>query len=92
MDGVVWGLIADVHGNYPALAEALTRLERGGATRLAFLGDYLGRGESDRCVQRIREVADIAIVEQRGPATARSRRAPGSTARAGRSPSRARLV
>lgn len=61
----VWGLISDVHGNYPALEEALRVLEAAGARRLAFLGDYLGRGDSDRCVARIREVADIAIVGNR---------------------------
>jgi predicted phosphodiesterase len=61
----VWGLISDVHGNYPALDAALRVLNEAGARRLAFLGDYLGRGDSDRCVQRIREVADIAIVGNR---------------------------
>ena len=61
----MWGLISDVHGNYPALEEALRVLSAAGATQLAFLGDYLGRGDSDRCVQRIREMADIAIVGNR---------------------------
>jgi predicted phosphodiesterase len=61
----VWGLVSDVHGNYPALEAALRVLGAAGATRLAFLGDYLGRGDSDRCVQRIRQVADIAIVGNR---------------------------
>jgi predicted phosphodiesterase len=64
-DATVWGLISDVHGNYAALKVALRVLEAAGATRLAFLGDYLGRGESDRCVSRIREVADVAIVGNR---------------------------
>jgi predicted phosphodiesterase len=58
-------LISDVHGNYTALVEALLLLERAGATRLAFLGDYLGRGDSDRCVERIRDVTDVAIVGNR---------------------------
>ena len=61
----VWGLISDVHGNLPALEMALRVLADAGAERLAFLGDYLGRGDSDRCVQRIREVADVAIVGNR---------------------------
>jgi predicted phosphodiesterase len=65
MDGDVWGLISDVHGNLPALEQALAVLEAAGATKLAFLGDYLGRGESDRCVARIREVAEIAILGNR---------------------------
>jgi predicted phosphodiesterase len=64
-EAAVWGLIADVHGNRPALEEALRRLARTGATRLAFLGDYLGRGESDACVERIRALADLAVLGNR---------------------------
>src|SRR5437763_1447470 len=62
---LAWGLISDVHGNYPALEKALELLTREGATRLAFLGDYLGRGDSDRCVSAIKEVADVAVVGNR---------------------------
>jgi predicted phosphodiesterase len=54
-----------VHGNYPALDQALRVLGDAGARKLAFLGDYLGRGDSDRCVALIREVADLAIVGNR---------------------------
>jgi predicted phosphodiesterase len=61
----VWGLISDVHGNYTALEHALRVLGSAGARRLAFLGDYLGRGDSDACVRRIRGVADAAIVGNR---------------------------
>jgi predicted phosphodiesterase len=61
----VWGLISDVHGNYPALEAAIGILGAAGAQRLAFLGDYLGRGDSDRCVSRIREVGEVAIVGNR---------------------------
>ncbi|MBV9577653.1 MAG: metallophosphoesterase family protein [Chloroflexi bacterium] len=61
----VWGLISDVHGNFPALDAAIAVLAAAGARRLAFLGDYLGRGDADRCVQRIKEVADLAIVGNR---------------------------
>ena len=61
----VWGLISDVHGNLPALAEALRVLEAAGAGRLAFLGDYLGRGDADGCVRLIRCVADVAVVGNR---------------------------
>jgi predicted phosphodiesterase len=60
-----WGLLSDIHGNLDALEAALTRLADAGAERLAFLGDYLGRGDSDACVRRIRELADIAIVGNR---------------------------
>lgn len=65
MDDSAWGLISDVHGNYAALENALHVLERAGANRLAFLGDYLGRGESDRCIASIKAVADLAIVGNR---------------------------
>jgi predicted phosphodiesterase len=61
----MWGLVADVHGNLPALDEALTVLRAAGATRFAFLGDYLGRGDSDACARRIRSVADLAVVGNR---------------------------
>lgn len=61
----VWGLISDVHGNLLALEQALSVLEHAGAKRLAFLGDYLGRGDSDRCVERIKALADIALVGNR---------------------------
>jgi predicted phosphodiesterase len=64
-DREVWGLISDVHGNLPALEAALEVLGEAGARKLAFLGDYLGRGDSDRCVQRIKQVADMAIVGNR---------------------------
>jgi Calcineurin-like phosphoesterase superfamily domain len=32
---------------------------------MAFLGDYLGRGDNDRCVRRIREVAEVVVVGNR---------------------------
>jgi predicted phosphodiesterase len=62
---VVWGLISDIHGNYPALERAVALLQRAGATRLAFLGDYLGRGDSERCVQLIRDTASLAVAGNR---------------------------
>jgi predicted phosphodiesterase len=61
----IWGLVSDVHGNLPALEEALQVLERAGAQRFAFLGDYLGRGDSDGCVRRIRDVGEVAVVGNR---------------------------
>ena len=61
----MWGLISDVHGNYPALEHALGLLGAAGARRIACLGDYLGRGDNDRCRQRINEVAEVAIVGNR---------------------------
>ncbi len=61
----VWGLVSDVHGNYPALEQALELLNTAGARRIAFLGDYLGRGDNERCVQRIRETGDVALLGNR---------------------------
>jgi predicted phosphodiesterase len=61
----VWGLVSDVHGNYPALEQALGLLAAAGAQHIACLGDYLGRGDNERCVQRIREVGDVAILGNR---------------------------
>ncbi len=60
-----WGFISDVHGNLPALEQALDVLAASGARRLAFLGDYLGRGDPDACVRLIRGVADVALVGNR---------------------------
>jgi predicted phosphodiesterase len=65
VSGEVWGLISDVHGNLAALEEAVRVLQAAGATRLAFLGDYLGRGDSDGCVRCIRGLADVAVVGNR---------------------------
>jgi predicted phosphodiesterase len=61
----VWGLVSDVHGNYPALEHALELLGAAGAQRIAFLGDYLGRGDNERCVQRIRDVGEVVVVGNR---------------------------
>jgi predicted phosphodiesterase len=61
----IWGLVSDVHGNLPALEEALAVLQAAGARHFAFLGDYLGRGDSDECVRRIRAVAAVAVVGNR---------------------------
>jgi predicted phosphodiesterase len=58
-------LIADVHGNLPALERALRVLEAAGAQQLAFLGDYLGRGDSDACARRIQEVGSVAVLGNR---------------------------
>jgi predicted phosphodiesterase len=62
---MAWGLVSDVHGNLPALELALRTLREAGATKFAFLGDYLGRGDSDACVALIQKEADVAIVGNR---------------------------
>ena|SRR5579864_4055831 len=60
-----WGLVSDIHGNLAALERALQVLAMAGARKLAFLGDYLGKGDSDRCVRLIKALADVAIVGNR---------------------------
>lgn len=60
-----WGMLSDVHGNLEALQRALVLLRSAGATRLAFLGDYLGRGDSDACARLIQETADVVVVGNR---------------------------
>ncbi len=61
----VWGLISDVHGNVSALRAAVDLLRAEGADRLAFLGDYLGRGDPDDCARLIREIASAAVLGNR---------------------------
>ena len=62
---VIWALISDVHGNLPALRRAVELCRERGAERFAFLGDSLGRGDSDGCVALIRSLADVAVVGNR---------------------------
>jgi calcineurin-like phosphoesterase family protein len=61
----VWGLISDVHGRLPALERAIDRCRARGAERFAFLGDLLGRGDSEGCVELIRALADVSVVGTR---------------------------
>ena len=50
------GVIADVHGNLPALEVALGELEREGVDRIVCAGDLVGYGPwPNECVARVRE-------------------------------------
>jgi predicted phosphodiesterase len=60
-----WGFISDVHGNLPALERAISACREFGAERLVYLGDLLGRGDSDNCVRRVRETATLSVVGNR---------------------------
>jgi len=60
-----WGILADVHGNLPALERALAGFRERRVERIAVLGDNLGRGDSDACVQAIERVADVSVVGNR---------------------------
>jgi predicted phosphodiesterase len=61
----LWGFISDVHGNLPALKLAIATLRERGAERIGYLGDSLGRGDSDGCVRLIRETAALSVVGNR---------------------------
>ena len=60
-----WGVLADIHGNRPALEQALREFQQRGVERIAVLGDNLGRGDSAGCVALIREVADVSVLGNR---------------------------
>jgi predicted phosphodiesterase len=62
---VTWGILSDVHGNLGALQRALRVLEEAGATHLACLGDPLGRGDPEGCVQVLRRETDVVLVGNR---------------------------
>ena len=61
----IWAFLSDIHGNYAALERAVALARARGAVRFAFLGDLLGRGDSDRCVDLVRQVADLSVVGNR---------------------------
>jgi predicted phosphodiesterase len=60
-----WGVLADIHGNVPALERALADFRRREVERIAVLGDNLGRGDSDGCIALIREIAAVSVVGNR---------------------------
>lgn len=60
-----WGMLADIHGNRPALDRALAALRDRGAEHVAVLGDNLGRGDADACVSLVRAVADVSVLGNR---------------------------
>jgi predicted phosphodiesterase len=60
-----WGILSDIHGNLPALERALAVFREGGVERVAVLGDNLGRGDSDGCVDLIRQVAEVSVLGNR---------------------------
>ena len=60
-----WGFISDVHGNLPALERAIAACGGRGVEQLVYLGDLLGRGDSDGCVRRVRETAALSVAGNR---------------------------
>ena len=61
----VWGLISDIHGNLAALERAVALCRSRGAERFGFLGDLLGRGDSEACVRIVQSLADVSVVGNR---------------------------
>jgi predicted phosphodiesterase len=60
-----WGLLSDIHGNLPALEAALASCRERGVERYAVLGDNLGRGDAQGCVERIQALAEVSVVGNR---------------------------
>jgi predicted phosphodiesterase len=60
-----WAFVADVHGNFRALARAEALARAHSATRFAALGDLLGRGQPAECVAWVRANATLAVVGNR---------------------------
>src|SRR5205085_2122122 len=56
---------SDVHGNLPFLERAIAACRGAGAERLVYLGDLLGRGDSDGCVRLVRATAALSVVGNR---------------------------
>ncbi|HZR99232.1 MAG TPA: metallophosphoesterase family protein [Chloroflexota bacterium] len=60
-----WAFVADVHGNFRALARAEALAREGGVERFVALGDVLGRGQPAECVAWVRANAALAVVGNR---------------------------
>ncbi|MFL5782435.1 MAG: metallophosphoesterase family protein [Thermoleophilaceae bacterium] len=62
MSGERIGVIADVHGNLPALELVLAELDRAGVERILCAGDVVGYGPfPNECVARVRESAAACV-------------------------------
>jgi predicted phosphodiesterase len=61
----IWAFVADVHGNYRALARADALARARGAARFVLLGDLLGRGQPAACVAWARANAALGVVGNR---------------------------
>jgi predicted phosphodiesterase len=60
-----WAFVADVHGNFRALARAEALAREHGAERFVALGDLLGRAQPAECVAWVRANASLAVVGNR---------------------------
>jgi predicted phosphodiesterase len=60
-----WAFFSDVHGNLTLLDRGLARARELGAQHYAFLGDFLGRGDPDGVIARVREHGEVVIAGNR---------------------------
>jgi len=60
-----WAFLSDIHGNRRALDQAANLARDRGVDRYVCLGDVIGRGDPDGCVEWVRDNADLAIVGNR---------------------------
>ena len=60
-----WGFVSDIHGNFDALQAAAEYCCRAGVDAYVCLGDVIGRGDPERCVEWVRDLGRIAIVGNR---------------------------
>jgi predicted phosphodiesterase len=59
---VLYGVLADIHGNREALAAVLQALENRGVQRIACLGDVVGyNADPDECVEMVRRRCAVTI-------------------------------
>jgi predicted phosphodiesterase len=61
----IWAFVSDIHGNWSALQRAEALACEAGATKFVCLGDVIGRGAPNECVEWVRDHADIAILGNR---------------------------
>jgi predicted phosphodiesterase len=61
----LWAFLSDIHGNLAALDRALGQCRERSVERYAFLGDFLGRGNPDGVIERVRELGDVVITGNR---------------------------
>lgn len=61
----LWAFLSDIHGNLRMLDRALAQCRERGAEHYGFLGDFLGRGDPDGVIRRVRELGDIVIAGNR---------------------------
>jgi predicted phosphodiesterase len=60
-----WGFLSDIHGNAAALDRALAQCSDRGVERYAFLGDFLGRGDPNGVIERVRDLGEVVITGNR---------------------------